>query len=349
MLLELCRGLDRRFFQNLVVALKSGDESIKELEKIPVTVKVLNSGNNFWSGAADVPRIYSELKRILADFSPDIVHTWLTRANVIGRLAAKSSGISKVVSGLRVMETEKRYHLWAEFLTHRWSKVVTVNCTALEKFAVQKIGIPKEKIVLIFNGIEVPQRDFQPERKQNHGKDEFVIGTMGRLHRQKGMDIFLNAAKMALAQVPGCRFLIAGEGPEKEALQSLARKLNIQSKLEFSGWARNPYEFISMLDIFVLASRWEGMPNVILEAMALSKPILATRVGGITDLIEDGQEGLLIEAESVTACAAGMLRLIQDPSLRQKLGQLAQKKAIEKFSLQRMVSSYQALYESLAP
>lgn len=349
-LLELCRRMDSKSFQMAVVSLKSGGTTADELKKIPVPITILDSSDDFWKGMFEFPRLFFELKKTIQDFSPDLVHTWLTRANVIGRLSARSACVPTVISSLRVMEVEKKYHLWAEFLTHRWSKIVTVNCTALEKFAVEKIKIPKEKIVLIPNGIDmscVPASSVKGY-ENGSGGNGFVIGTMGRLHQQKGIDIFLRAAKMVIEQLPQCRFLVAGDGPQKKVLLELAVKLKIQSQVKFVGWTKTPGEFLSSLDLFVLASRWEGMPNVILEAMSLRKPILATAVGGTTDLIEDGREGLLIGPDDVSACAKGMLTLIQNHVLREKMTQLAYEKVVQKFTLQKMISSYQMLYESSA-
>lgn len=343
MLLAVCSGVGEPKFEHKVVSLKSGGGTADEMRKKNIGVQILNSADGFWEGALDLPRVYRELKKIMLEFSPRIVHTWLTRGNVIGRLAAKNAGVPIVVSSLRVMESEKKYHLWSERLTHRWSQIVTVNCTALREFAVEKIGIPWEKIVLIPNGIDLPDIETASISKS---AEHFVVGTIGRLHRQKGIDVFLRSAKIVHEKFPQCRFWIAGEGPEKETLESLTRQLHLESSVKFLGLARSS-EVMPRLDLFVLASRWEGMPNVILEAMALRKPVVATSVGGATDLIEQERQGLLVTPENAEALAASVIKLIENESLRRRLADAAYRKAKENFSLDRMIAAYENFYESL--
>ncbi|MBI3012002.1 MAG: glycosyltransferase [Elusimicrobia bacterium] len=212
--------------------------------------------------------------------------------------------------------------------------------------------MPEEKVVLIPNGIrldslKVEDTILRSFRKKWVQEGEWVLGAMGRLHRQKGIDIFLQAAKKIAEKVPRCRFLIAGDGPEKENLERLTRSLGLESQVTFCGWVKESLEFISLLDVFVLTSRWEGMPNVVLEAMALNKPVVSTNVGGAEDLIEDGKEGILIPSEDPDACSSAALKLYQDPVLKTKLSQNGSQKIRQRFGMDSMIRSYRSLYESL--
>ena len=339
MLLELCRGLDRSRFTPSVVSLKTGGATANNLMRENVRVHPLNSPDNFWQGALDGPRLWVELRKKIRETSPDILHTWLTRANVIGRLASIGTRLP-VISSLRVMEKEKIYHILAEKLTHRLSDRVTVNCTPLKDFAVRWIGIPESKVDVIFNGVPPP-----PARAAEAGARDrpLVIGAMGRLHKQKGFDLLIQAVPKILSRHPAARFLIAGEGPEKKRLQSLIKRLKLNS-VELPGLAGSA-DFISALDIFVLSSRWEGMPNVVLEAMAQGVPVAAARVGGVTDLIEDGKEGLLFASGDVDAMADACARLAESPESRNELSRAAETKVKEKFSMAAMIESYSKLYE----
>jgi glycosyltransferase involved in cell wall biosynthesis len=241
------------------------------------------------------------------------------------------------------MESEKSYHLWAERWTQQYADIVTVNCTALKDFAVRSVGIPEGKIVLIPNGIEVPA--VLPASPKNGAPR---IGTLGRLHSQKAVDVFLKAAQKISARRPDCRFVIGGEGPEENNLKTLARELGIQERVEFAGLVADPAQFLSQLDVFVLASRWEGMPNVILEAMARKVPVVATAVGGTTDLIRDGREGLLVLPEDPDALAEAALRLIDSPELKMQFSEAAYKRVGSEFSMEIMIERYRKFYESLA-
>lgn len=342
MLLELCRGLDRSRFNPSVVSLKTGGATANNLMRENIRVYPLNSPDSFWQGALDGPRLWLELRRKIREISPDIIHTWLTRANVIGRLASVGTR-RKVISSLRVMEKEKIYHLLAEKLTHRLCDKVTVNCTPLKDFAVQWIGIPESKVEVIFNGVAQPP----PKEASESGSENrpLVIGAMGRLHKQKGFDIFIKAVPKIISRYPAARFLIAGEGPEKKRLQRLIKRLKLKS-VELVGLEKSA-GFIPQLDIFVLSSRWEGMPNVVMEAMAQGVPVAAAGAGGVTDLIEDGREGILFPPGNPDACADAVARLAADPDLRKKLSNEAGKKIKEKFSMESMIGAYSKLYEQI--
>ncbi len=339
MLGELCRGLDRSRFESSVVALKTGGRTAFDLEQSGFPVTILNSPDGLVAGLFDHVRLYSRLRTCIHRERPHVIHTWLTRANVIGRLAGSGTGIP-VVSSLRVIEGEKRYHVWAERLSQGACRFVTVNCTPLQEFAVRRIGIPENKVVLIFNGIRIgampsprPASEAVP-----------TIGTLGRLHAQKGVDVFLAAAKRILERKPNVRFLIGGDGPEKDALMGLAAELRIGDRVQFLGTVSSA-DFFSEIDVFVLSSRWEGMPNVVLEAMASAKPIAATRVGGVTDLIGHESEGLLIPPDDSDALAGAVLRLVDSESSARAYAEAAFQKVSRHFSMETMVRAHEALYD----
>jgi len=341
MLLELCRNSTKT---HSVVSLKFGGPTMEALVQNNIQVTALGSPDGFLAGTLDLPRLYFGLKKIIRETSPDIVHTWLTRANTIGRLAARCFP-GKVISSLRVIESEKKYHLWVERCTQKRADIVTVNCTPLKDFAVREIGIPEEKIRVIFNGIEIPPP--LPDFAEKRPGQTVILGTMGRLHKQKGLDIFLRAVKIVAQEYAHCLFHIAGDGPEHEALKNLAQELGVQDKVIFLGIEKSP-EFFKNIDIFVLASRWEGMPNVILEAMAYKKGIVSTNVGGVTDLLEDQIHGLLVPPENPEALARAMLTAIKDIDIRQKMEVAAYQRAAEEFSLKKMVETYDKLYETIS-
>ncbi len=337
-LLELCRGLDRNQFQCEVVALKDGGETIQRLRDAGIPVETLGTPSSIVSGLLDLPRLYLALRKKIQEKNPDIVHTWLTRANTLGRLAAKCAGAKHVISSLRVMEMEKYFHILAEKMTSPLCEVVTVNSTPLKNFALQEIGLPENKVKLIFNGITASS---EPPKTARNVPD-LVVGTMGRLHKQKGFDVFLRAVAQISPKYSRIKFLIAGAGPEENNLKTLAHDLHLSS-VEFAGLAPSE-KFLKSLDLFVLPSRWEGMPNVVMEAMNLGVPVACTAVGGAMDLIESGKEGILFEPEIPSACAEAVMKLISDPELRTKCAQAAQNKIKEKFSLSTMIKEHENLY-----
>lgn len=348
-LLKLCQSLGAPNFQHQVVALKSGGVTADALRHANVEVTILHSADGFVRGFLDLPRLWCELRSIIKKEQPNIVHTWLSRANVVGRLSSCGLNVP-VVSSLRVIETQKKYHLWMERWTQRFCKFVTVNSSSLKQFAIQRIGISSEKIIFIPNGIDAPPvydaKMAQAFRARWAGSAQFVIGTIGRLHSQKGIDTFVGAAQMVLKEIPNCHFLIIGDGPEQSALQDLIELLGLEKKVLLCGWAKNPMEVMAALDIFALCSRWEGMPNTILEAMALRKPIVSSAFNGIDDLISADEQGLVFPIGNVQLCAAAMLKILKNSELAQRLGENAYEKVTRQFSQAKMIRSYEKLYES---
>ncbi len=352
------RELKKQGISHVVLSLKGGgvtEQRIKNWGDKTIEVELLKSPEGLLGGIINFPYIYFQLRKKIQKIKPDIVHTWLSRANGMGRVACKDLNV-KVISSLRVMEQEKYYHLFVERWTSKWAHVITVNSKSLEEFAIQKIKISKEKIKLIPNGIAT---DITANINVVHSLKQrypflngLAVGTVCRLHYQKGVDIFLNAAKIVLQKCPEVKFLIAGDGPEKKNLERIADKLKITRSVEFCGWVPESFEFISLLKIFVLTSRWEGCSNVVLEAMSMQTPedrtpVVATNIGGIKDLIENEKEGLLISPESSDECAAAILRLIDDIGLRNSLTLNALYKVKREYSMETMIKAYQNLYQSL--
>ncbi len=350
-LFELCRGLNASKFENHIVSLKSGGEAQKKISEIGVPVTLLNSPDGLISGILALPFVYAKLKTVMKGVAPDLIHTWLTRANVLGRLAARGAGFQRVVSSLRVMEVEKSYHRMAERWTGDLARSITVNSSALRDFAVNAIGLPEEKICLIRNGIDtariLDQNLVNSYRHQWAASGKFTVGAIGRFHRQKGVDVLLEAAQAILKAHPGAQFLIAGDGPEKNNLASQARRLGIGSSVTFCGWVKGAPEFLSILDLFVLPSRWEGMPNAVMEAMLAEKPVIATKVSGVPDLIKNEVDGLIVAPEDAAGLSQAINRLINDLEFGQELARAARQKIMSHFDLKNMISEYEKLYESI--
>lgn len=140
--------------------------------------------------------------------------------------------------------------------------------------------------------------------------------------------------------------LIVGDGSQKQELQSLCERLGVTYNVTFTGHQNDVGRFMEMMDVFVLPSLNEGMGRVLLDAMALSKPVIATLVGGVPDVVDDGKTGLLVKARDPQALAQAMLRLRNDPSLALEMGRNGHKKVIEGYSLELMVQKITALYEA---
>ncbi|MBE9531204.1 MAG: glycosyltransferase, partial [Proteobacteria bacterium] len=175
-------------------------------------------------------------------------------------------------------------------------------------------------------------------------KDKVLIGTISRLATQKGHCYLFEAFKILKARVPGLSLVIAGDGPLKDELAELVRSLGIADDVIFLGARRDVSSILKALDLYVLPSLWEGLPMALLEAMATSLPVVATRVSGVPEVIEDDVSGMLVEAKDAKAFAAAMERVLVDSALAQRLGKSARETIEERFSATAMVNSMAELY-----
>jgi glycosyltransferase involved in cell wall biosynthesis len=171
-----------------------------------------------------------------------------------------------------------------------------------------------------------------------------IIGLIGRLSWEKGVDIFLHAASRVVAEIPNARFLVVGEGPDKDKLEQLVDELNIRESVSMLGRRDDMASIYASLDVMVSASRQEGLPMAILEGMANSLPLVASAVGAVPTVVLDGRTGILVPAEKPDALAAGIIDLLRDPAKRKRLGTAARRRVEEEYSAERMTNDYLQVY-----
>lgn len=210
-------------------------------------------------------------------------------------------------------------------------------------------GVLAERIRLIRNGIDLqPFQHAQSIRALRATElSNLRIGLAGRLAQEKGVDIFLRAAARILQRNPQHHFVVAGEGPDRPALQALIAELGIASHIDLQGHTPDMADFYSSIDVLVSASRQEGLPMAILEGMASGLAPVATTVGAVPQVVRDGETGLLVEPNDPAALAAAIERMIDDPQLRHTLGQNAQQLIAAEYSAERMAAEYLDLYRDV--
>ena len=296
-------------------------------------------------------RIFRRLVKLLKKNDIHILHSYLFHANFIGRIAGKLAGVPVIISSIRTSEKEERYHLWLDKLTSGLVDTEICVCEAVRQFTIKEAGIPARKLISIPNGIDLVKFDgaFNREgKKAELGiKDSTkVIGTVGHLSKPKGIEFFLRAAGLILKKFQDTVFVIIGGGELEDELKQLAKELCIEDKVIFTGFRKDAVEIMSIFDVFVLSSLWEGMPVAVLEAMALSKPVVATTVGGCPELITSGENGYLVEPADCTGLSRAVVSILKNPELAEKMGDNSRKK-VEHFSVDKMVERTEELYEKL--
>lgn len=185
---------------------------------------------------------------------------------------------------------------------------------------------------------------FQTHRNQSNSK---TVIFSGALDRRKGIEILLEALKEVSESVPDVRLIILGDGLMRDALKAKANDLGIGGIVTFKGQVENVSDYLRNAGLFVLPSYQEGLPNSLLEAMACGLPVIASKIGGVVDVVEDGKSGILFEPGDVSRLASAMIKLLNDNELRMRLGKEARKRIVDSFSIDRIADEYISLYERL--
>jgi glycosyltransferase involved in cell wall biosynthesis len=211
--------------------------------------------------------------------------------------------------------------------------------------------VPREKLRVIYNGIDVEKfkkSDARAAREHLGITGRPTLVSVGSLTKQKGYPYLLEAAAKLKEPYPHFIWLVLGEGSERKVLEEKATALGLRDDVRFLGMKDNVIDYLRAADIFVLASLWEGLPNVVLEAMACELPVVATEVGGVRELIEDGVNGFLVPPKDAGALAQKIRYVIELPEAeRQRVGSAARKRIVERFSVGTMVREYERLYNEL--
>jgi glycosyltransferase involved in cell wall biosynthesis len=280
---------------------------------------------------------------------PAIVQSFLFHANVVASLAAKPWPALRVVHGLRVADPRAWRHWVERVAATRADKVVCVS-DAVARFARARSRIATAKIVTIANGVDCDFVDAQPVTPLESlglASERRAIAALGRLDPQKGFDWLLDAAANFLPQLPQHDLIIVGDGPERAALAAQTQQLGIADRVYMPGWRKDAIGILKASDLFVMTSRWEGMPNALLEAMACSLPVVATRVEGVEEVVAEFPDRQLASLTDTNELVHRVVKLARDRALAEELAAANRWQIQQRFSLEQMIARYRQLYEHL--
>ncbi|MBI3828178.1 MAG: glycosyltransferase family 4 protein [Planctomycetes bacterium] len=299
---------------------------------------------------------YAEIKRFIRELAPQLVHTHSSKAGFLGRLAAHAAGVPRIVHTAHVFPFQWATGLKGFFYTkleryaaRRCHAIVCVGASQREEAL--RIGLaPTEKVLLIPNGVEIPPPASLEEiaalrmRLQLPAKAP-VVGMVARLAPQKGVRPFLEAAAQVVRARPDAIFVLAGGGPLEEEARARAAALGLTAgQFRFLGHVEDAERLYPAFDVLALSSLYEGLPYVLLEAMARGVPVVATDVQGSRDVIEHGVSGLLARPGNAADLAAKLSALLGDRSQREKLSGAALARVRERFSLEQFAAGHRKLY-----
>ena len=300
-----------------------------------------------------------QVYRLLRRSKYDLIHTHNSKGGFIGRLAAKLAGGPPVIHGVHGFafhENEswiRRTLFFAlEKMARNWSARIICISQPLVDLWVQRRLAPREKIRMIYSGIDIGEFGNVGSRNKIRKElglkpGQIAVGQVSKLWEGKGHEDIINACPRIFSEIPDLKVFFIGDGPIRSRLEKMVYKNGLQERVVFLGHCNNIAEITSALDIAVLASHFEGMGRVILEAMAAGIPVVATRVGGIPDLIADQETGFLVEPHNPGQLAEAILRLASDPDLRREMGNAGKKSVDERFNVDTMIEQIDRLYQEV--
>lgn len=298
-----------------------------------------------------IPKLRAEFRRL----KPDVVHTHQVSGLFYAATAAKLAGVPLIV------HTEHGKHYAKRRNNAVLGRIGALNvarfyCLShdMGDEALNAGVIPKHKLRVIYNGIDL-------ERFREVGDpaalraslgipaDAPVIGTAGRLNEIKRFDVLIKGFARVKAKMPNAHLVLVGEGDLRDELTALAASLGLGESVHFTGYTTTPQYYHYIFDVFALTSRAEGTPQAVIEAGVAGRPVIASRVGGLPELVEDEQTGLLFPSGDDAALADGLLRILEDRALAQRFGQAGRERVESRYDIKRMVDDYHRDYLEMLP
>jgi glycosyltransferase involved in cell wall biosynthesis len=350
-LVEMLRSLDRsRFEPSLILLTADGTERAEGLIDHVSSIKPSSGKMN---PLHSILRIASKLKEI----KPAILHALLPEPCILGFAAAKLSRVPILIgSRLSLVDCYSHNHSWPVVAADRLATSVSTHMIGnSQAIAHELVTLDKascSKVSVIYNGIDVERFNpsLSPSLREEFGwnSSHFVFGCVANFFGYKRQSDLVAAAEQIVAEFPQARFLLLGEdrGTMIDVRQEIARR-GLNDFFTIIPGRPDPQNVYAAIDVYVCTSDTEGFSNVILEAMACGKPVIATNVGGNAEAVLDGQSGIIIPRRSPDAIAHAAKDLLRSPELRLSMGNLGRKRIEEQFSVKRMVAAHHELYSKL--
>ena len=347
MVLNLVRHLPAERYEPMVCAIHRPG---------PVGEEIAATGTPFRTlgrvpGLRD-PGGVAAIYRYLREVRPDIVHTFLLTASLYGRAAAMAARVPIVIgTEVNIYEHKQWHHALAERVLMAGTDAVAVSAESVRQFYVKQVGADPSRVRVVYNAVDFASLGTSAARdvlRQRLGLpvDACVAGVIARLTDQKGHTYLLDAVARtpALAHL---HVLVVGDGPLRASLEGRSAQLGLAGRVHFLGSRRDLGDLLSVMDLFVLPSLWEGLPLSLVLAMGAALPVVATAVAGVPEVVQHDATGLLVPPSDVAALAAALARLTASSEDRQRLGAAGRASVLPRFGVDQYIRAVSSMYEDL--
>lgn len=301
------------------------------------------------------PDVLQELMRYLRQTNPDIIHAFGFKADVVSRWLRSGRSRPALVSAVaNPALPHTGWRRWLNQTTGRHVDVYWADCQARAQLGIRRLAMPPDKVKVIYTGIEHGSNGAcntdEPAVRIELGIDAGapVIASVGNLRFIKGHRQVIEMASVVLQKFPHAVFLFVGADMSRGALPSLAAESGFADHFRFIGFCEDPWPYVQAANVIVVPSLSDELPRALLESMLAGKPVVASMVGGITEVVEHGVNGLLVAAGDTQALAEAVIQLLADPQQRQELGSRAHETVRRRFTVDRMIAEFEKLYIQLA-
>lgn len=297
---------------------------------------------------------YLRLRSWMAGQQIDILHAHDFYAGMLGVIAAQNTGVQIIVSQRHLQLSDRAVHIWGERFKNRLAHRIIVNSEAIRDRILASSRVSPDKIVLIRNAVTfsepAPSFDATHDalcRELGVKTNVRIVGIVAKLRPEKGHRFFIDAARRIAHSLDDVHFVLVGDGPLRHKIELQAQQSGLGDRVHLLGDRMDASRLYAGFDVAVLASLHEGFPNAVLEAMAAGVPVVATAVGGVTELIRDGKTGYLVNSGDAEGLARRIAFALQDRTGRARIAERGRRFVMDSFGAQRMVQAVQGLYDEL--
>lgn len=349
----LLKYLDIDKFENILVCSQDFREDdykglVDFFEQIEMTRDI---------GINDLKAI-KEIRTLIKKYNPDIVYAHSSKAGAIARVADIGLKNHCVYNphgwafNMRCSAKKKAMYTAIEKIAAPFCDKIICISAAEKQSALDKRICREDKLKVIFNGVDIDAYENgvhgTVKRKDlNIPEDAFVVGMVGRISPQKAPDVFIKMAKHVKDKVSNAHYIIVGNGDQEAEIKKYAKDNDFLDSLHITGWVDNPMSYVELFDVACLLSRWEGFGLALPEYMMAGKPIVASRVDAIPNIIRDGENGLLVEVDDATGASKAVLRIYQEDGLKDRLVAQGLEDVHSRFNARRVSKEHGELFERM--